>query len=145
MTFDYAISFSGQDREIAREISIQLKSAGFRIFFDEDFEHELLGKDGVDFLNEIFFKKSNFCIALLSSTYEKSAWTKLEKKAIQARKFINKPGYLIPVLINGYHPDWLLPTRIYYDLNKRGKDKLIEFVTNKVRDVNQTRRISTKY
>jgi hypothetical protein len=132
MTFDYAISFSSSERDLARKLSEELTSKGYKIFFDEDFEHELLGKDGADYLNNIFFRQSKYCITILSKTYEKSAWTQLERRAIQAREFETEPGYLIPILIDGFRPDWLLPTRIYFDLNKRGWDRLVELLCKKV-------------
>jgi len=132
MEFDYAISFSGAEREIARQITLALQTRGLKIFFDENFENELIGKDGVDYLNDIFFRKSKYCIGLLSKSYEESAWTQLERRAIQAREFITEPGYLIPVLIDNFHPDWLLPTRIYFDLSKKGVDKLVDILVIKI-------------
>lgn len=61
--FDYAISFSGSQRGLARELSNKLKKVGLKVFFDEDFEHEMLGGDGADYLNSVFL--SNLVIASL--------------------------------------------------------------------------------
>jgi len=43
--FDFALSFAGSDRKVAREIRDQLKNAGFSVFIDEDFVYEMIGKE----------------------------------------------------------------------------------------------------
>lgn len=132
MKFDYSISFSRSHRDLARKLCNELTLKGFSIFFDENFEHELLGKDGAEYFNNIFFRQSKYCIAFLSSDYDKSSWTKLERRAIQAREFDTEPGYLIPILVDGYKPEWLLPTRIYFDLSKRDWNELIDLLSKKI-------------
>jgi len=131
MKFSFAISFSSFDRNIARELSQKLISKGCKVFFDEDFEHELLGKNGIDYFNDVFFKQSQYCIVILSSNYEKSAWTQLERRAIQAREFELHDDYLIPVVLDDFRPNWLLPTKIHFDLKNRGIDKLVDLLQKK--------------
>lgn len=132
MRFHFAISFSRPQRELAKQLSQLLTARGYKVFFDEDFEHELLGQDGADYLNNTFFKESHYCIALISESYDKSAWTQLERRAIQAREFTEGTGYLLPILVDGHRPDWLLPTKVYFDLKNRSIEKLIEILCKKV-------------
>lgn len=123
--FDFAISFAGADRGIARQVSDALRQNGFEIFFDELFEHEMLGRDGADYLTRVYFSEARCCIALISYGYDQRSWAQLERRAAQAREFSTQPGFLIPVLIDGYRPPWLLPTRIYFDLKARPLSELV--------------------
>jgi len=133
MRFDFAISFAGPQRDIARELSIRLSALGFSVFFDELFEHEMLGRDGADYLNQIFFTESALCIALVSQDYEKRAWAQLERRAAQARELGQPWGFLIPVLCDEAQPQWLLPTRIYFDLKNRSIADLTRLLANRAR------------
>ncbi len=105
---------------------------GAKVFFDEHFVHEMLGKDGVDYLNDIFFKNSRFSIVLLSADYEKSHWTQVERRAIAARSFSEATPALIPVLVDGYKPSWLLPTTVFFDLKSSNLDLLTNVLIKKL-------------
>lgn len=131
MRFDFAISFAGRERETARKLAEGLRLAGFSVFFDELFEHEMLGRDGADYLNDVFFSQSEHCVALVSQTYERRAWAQLERRAAQARELGHGPGFLIPVLCDEVRPAWLLPTRIFFDLRGRGLSKLVDLLAKR--------------
>jgi hypothetical protein len=132
MRFDFAISFAGPDRQIARALAEALTARNLRVFFDEYFEHEMLGVDGADYLNDVFFRQSRFCIALVSANYQQRAWSQLERRAAQARELETQPGFVLPVLLEDHRPDWLLPTRIHFNLSHRGLPALIELLLRKL-------------
>lgn len=132
MRFDFAISFAGPSREIARELAGRLQLEGFSVFFDELFEHEMLGRDGADYLNNVFFSESELCVALVSTAYEERAWAQLERRAAQARELGEGPGVLIPILCDDVRPKWLLPTRVFFDLRSRGLERLVELLAKRV-------------
>lgn len=134
MRFDFAISFAGPQRNLGRELAEALVAKGCRVFFDEHFEHEMLGRDGADYLNDIFFRQSHFCVALISQSYQERAWTQLERRAAQARELETGPGFLLPVIVDGSRPDWLLPTRIHFDLQQRSMSDLIGLLERKMRE-----------
>lgn len=129
--FDFAISFAGSERVLARELASQLARVGLRVFFDEHFEHEMLGIDGADYLNRVFFEQSRYCVALVSESYERRAWTQLERRAAQAREQSIGHGVLIPVLVDATRPSWLLPTRVYFNLADRTLAELIDLLQKK--------------
>jgi len=130
--FDFAISFAGTDRDLARQLSDALRQNGFEVFFDELFEHEMLGRDGADYLSRVYFAEARCCIALISQAYDQRSWAQLERRSAQAREFSTEPGFLIPVLIDGYRPLWLLPTRIYFDLKTRTLSELVTLLIRRM-------------
>ena len=129
--FDFAISFAGSERALARELASQIVRTGLRVFFDEHFEHEMLGIDGADYLNRVFFEQSRYCVALVSENYERRAWTQLERRAAQAREHSTGHGVLIPVLVDATRPSWLLPTRVYFNLAERSLAELVALLRKK--------------
>lgn len=116
---------------LARELASQLARTGLRVFFDEHFEHEMLGMDGADYLNRVFFEQSRYCVALVSENYERRAWTQLERRAAQAREQSIGHGVLIPVLVDATRPSWLLPTRVYFNLTERTLAELVDLLQRK--------------
>lgn len=129
--FDFALSFSGEDREIAREIRNLLKSEGFSVFFDEDFEHEMIGIDASRYLHRVYAYQARYCIVLISRQYDKRFWTQLERESIQSRELTGENETLIPVKVEDYAPEWLPATRIYFDLDRRPISHLISLLKRK--------------
>lgn len=131
--FDFGISFAGPDRGLARQLRDGLRKAGFEVFFDEDYEHEMIGHDGSVYLRNVYSRECRFCLVLISRAYDKRDWTNLEREAVQARELRGERGILIPVPIEDYQPTWLPETRIRFDLWKRSIPELVTLLTKRVR------------
>jgi TIR domain-containing protein len=129
--FDFGISFAGSDRDLARQLRDALGKAGFSVFFDEDYEHEMLGHDGSLYLRNVYSRECRFCIVLISQTYDKRDWTTLEREAVQARELRGERGVLIPVPIEDHQPPWLPETRIRFDLWKRSIPELVALLAKR--------------
>ncbi|MCL5745195.1 MAG: toll/interleukin-1 receptor domain-containing protein [Acidobacteria bacterium] len=129
--FDFGISFAGQERKLARQLRDGLRNAGFTVFFDEDYEHEMIGHDGSVYLRNVYSKECRFCIVLISQAYDKRDWTNLEREAVQARELRGERGILIPVPVEDYQPPWLPETRIRFDLWKRSVPELVTLLTKR--------------
>jgi hypothetical protein len=99
--FDVAMSFSGHEREQAREIADQLKAMDNRVFFDEFVEEELLGKDLYSYLHNIYSRNARYCVMMVSKSYSRRAWTNHERRSSQERT-LNQAGgeYILPVMID---------------------------------------------
>jgi len=133
--FDFGISFCGDHRILARQIRDGLKNVGFSVFFDEDFEHEMVGHDGTTFLRNVYSRECRFCIVLISRSYDQRNWTDLEREAVQSRELRGERGVLIPVPIEDYQPAWLPESRIRFDLWKRSIPELVALLTKRARFV----------
>jgi hypothetical protein len=131
--FDFGISFAGPERSLARQLRDGLKSAGFTVFFDEDYEHEMIGHDGSVYLRNVYSKECRICIVLISQDYDRRDWTNLEREAVQSRELRGERGILIPVPIEDYQPPWLPETRIRFDLWKRSIPELVTLLTKRCR------------
>ncbi|WP_214322944.1 toll/interleukin-1 receptor domain-containing protein [Nonomuraea sediminis] len=98
--YDVSISYAGENRDFARELALALKDAGARVFYDEFFEDYLLGRDLQAYLQDIYSKRSRYCLILVSKEYAKKVWPRHELRSAHERAL--REGYV----------DYVLPIRI---------------------------------
>ena len=99
--FAVAFSFAGPHRDnvraIAELVSAQLdpgipdRSKG-RVFFDEWFEHEILGDDMDVLLQRFYHDQSRMVVADVSEEYAERPWCQAEARAIRALRFELDPA-----------------------------------------------------
>jgi len=85
-TFEVALSFAGdKKRDKIREIANQLKAklGDDKVFFDEDFEHELAGTDADIYFQEVYSRKTRLVVACVCKRYAEKVWTQHEWRAIR--------------------------------------------------------------
>ena len=84
-TYDFAISFAGEDRAIAEKISRKLMERELAVFYDKNEQHRLLADNIEEYLVNVYSKESRLVIVLLSEHYPKKYWTKIESDAFGHR------------------------------------------------------------
>lgn len=94
--YDVFISHSNKDKQIARLLAVELKYAGFNVWFDE-WKIEL----GDDIYVEIErgIEQSRTMIILMSSAFFNSEWTYFERSTSAFRDPVNKDRTVLPVVI----------------------------------------------
>lgn len=79
-TYDFALSFAGENRELAKFIADSLETLDVTVFFDETFETNFLGKTWSGQFKEIFGEKSRLVICLLDIHHLKKIWPTFERE-----------------------------------------------------------------
>gem|GEM_PF-3179131 len=130
--FDLAISFAGEDREIAKEISEALKNRGYRIFYDEYEKSKMWGKDLYEYLSVIYSTKAKYCLIILSESYVKKDWTRLERKAAQSKAFQDENEYILPLRLDDAVVPGILPTTGYIDFRNEKFENIIDLLVQKI-------------
>jgi hypothetical protein len=134
-TFDVAISFAGSQHDIAETIATRVKEAGFEVFYDRFFPEQLWGKDLAVFFDEVFRKKSRFCVIIVSQDYIDRDWTNHERHRAVERA-IKERGreYILPVQVAH---DIELPgvpgTVGYVSLSQHSVDEVAKMLISKLR------------
>jgi hypothetical protein len=84
--FDVAFSFAGPHRDKVRAVAelIAKRLGKERVFFDEWYEHEILGDDMDVLLQRFYHEQSLFVLADLSGDYAGRPWCQAEARAIRA-------------------------------------------------------------
>lgn len=95
-TYDFALSFAGEDRAIAEEVAGHLKRHGVRVFYDMDFAPDLLGKDLADHFARLYRDEARYCVVFLSTAYLEKLWCRWERRAAIARAFQSAAEYVLP-------------------------------------------------
>jgi len=132
LEFDLAISFAGENREIAKTISDNLKKRGYKIFYDEYEKSKMWGKDLYEYLSEIYSTKAKYCLILISEAYIKKPWTRLEKKSAQSRAFEDENEYILPLRIDDSKVPGILSTTGYLDYRKESMEEIINLLVEKI-------------
>lgn len=99
-TFDFAFSFAGEDRAIVEEIKTGLSE--YKIFYDNDYQAELCGKDLYNFLRNLYMNRAKYVVCFLSEHYKKKVWTNVEFSAVKERLMATffASDFLIPIILD---------------------------------------------
>lgn len=92
--YDFALSFAGPQRVLARQLHDALAEAGFAVFFDEVGRDRMLGEDLRGYLAPIYASGAEFVLVLLGKEYPKRYWTAFEEDQYHGRI---PDGSVIPI------------------------------------------------
>ncbi len=93
---DFAISYAGEDSEVAAQIDNRLRELGFNVFFAAKERHLLVSVDGESFFERLFHEAKEV-IVLISQHYKHKEWPRYEWDIIRERDRVNR---FIPVRLD---------------------------------------------
>lgn len=108
--YDFALSFAGEDRELAEAIFNELSSREVAVFYDKNEQHRILGNDVEEYLAPIYRSESRYVVPLLSQHYPKKIWTKFESDNFKQRFGENS---IIPIWFSDNSPSLFDESRRY--------------------------------
>jgi hypothetical protein len=135
-TYDVAISFAGEDRVKAQELAAALLTKGLKVFFDEYEQANLWGKDLYVHLSKVYKDEAKYCLMLLSQSYAQKQWTNHERRAAQARAFVENREYILPLRLDDADVDGILGTTGFLDARKLSTEAIVDAVMAKIRAYN---------
>jgi hypothetical protein len=130
--YDIALSYAGEDRSYVEAVAHHLHALGVRVFFDAYVTAEMWGKDLYTHLDEVYRKKSRFCIMFLSRYYAEKVWTKHERASAQARALESSSEYVLPARFDDTEIPGLRPSVGYVDLRRLSPVDLVHLVLQKL-------------
>lgn len=95
--YDFAISFAGENRELARHLAEQLEVLDASVFFDENYESNYLGKAWSAEFKRIFANDSRLVVCILDQYHLKKIWPTFERECFIPRV---ADGDVIPVYLD---------------------------------------------
>lgn len=105
--FDFAISYAGEEGNIAGEVVSRLRERGYSVFFAAQSQSHLVGENGESVFQGVFINAKQV-VVFMSKNYMNKSWTKYEWDVIRKR-----PNGFIPVRLDGAEsPD--LPSNLLY-------------------------------
>ena len=130
--FDVLLSFAGSERVYAHAISDICKANCLNVFLDEDFQHEIWGKNLVEYLDETYRDRGKYCVALISEAYCQRPYTKVERHSAFDRMIESDSEYFLPVIVNDVWPKGLPKATAYLDLRTHGVIGVCELLVRKL-------------
>ncbi len=101
--YDFALSFAGENRNIAKRLHEILSEREIAAFYDENEQHRILARDVEEYLAPIYRSEARYVVPLLSPAYPTRIWAKFESEQFKERFGKNavipirfttaKPGY----------------------------------------------------
>lgn len=95
--FDFAISFAGENRALARHLAESLEILDSHVFFDEQYETNYLGKTWSKEFLRIFGSSSRLVVCLLDKHHKEKIWPTFERECFEPRV---PSGEVIPVFLD---------------------------------------------
>jgi hypothetical protein len=131
-TYDVAISFAGEDRDVAEELATQLVARSVSVFYDRFFQSELWGKDLYEHIADIYSKRATYCLMIVSRSYLLKKWTTHERKSAQARAFAQGAEYILPVRLDDTELPGLPSTIGYIDYRQASCKEIVDLLLEKL-------------
>lgn len=133
LEFDVLLSFASTERDYARAIYDIAGANGLRVFLDEEFQHEIWGKNLVEYLDQAYRERGRYVLVLLSAAYRDRAFTRVERRAAFDRMIGEAREYLLPVKVDDSWIDGLPAATAYLDLRVHGVLGVCELLVRKIR------------
>lgn len=83
--YDFAISFAGENRDLASKINELLLEREVSVFYDKNEQSRILAENVEDYLAPIYKSEAYYVVVLLSKDYPKKIWTKFESDNFKER------------------------------------------------------------
>ena len=114
--FDFALSFSGEYRKLAMELSELLVQRKARVFYDEFFLTHLFGKrlDG-EFARK-FGAETRFLVPFVSHEYAQRPWPQYEWSVASSESHRREEEFILPLRVDDTHLLGLSDAVCYLDL-----------------------------
>jgi len=139
--YDFAISFAGEKREIAKKLVNSLEEEKARVFYDKNFESKMLGKKLTTYFRETFGNKARFVIILISKEYPSKDWTNLELSIARDEAKKRSEEFILPLRLDntkiiGIHDDVC-----FLDLNEKTIEEAADILIKKLKTENSEEKI----
>jgi transcriptional regulator with XRE-family HTH domain len=132
--YDVALSVARNQRPLADELTGRLLAEGFSVFYDKLYPEVTWGKDLAVFLDEVYRRKSRYCVIFVSADYAARMWTRHELRSALARAIEEKGAeYILPVQVDSTRLPGLAPTVGYLSLEAYSIQQIADLLMQKLR------------
>lgn len=95
--FEVALSFAGEQRDYVRQTASELVKRGIKVFYDENEEVQLWGKNLIEHFAEVYGRNTVVVVMFISDAYIEKAWPRLERRSALATAMKQRAEYVLPV------------------------------------------------
>lgn len=132
--FDVALSYAGEDRNVAKRLARALQRGGFGVFFDKDSKAVIWGKRA-EYFEHVYGPGSRYVIPLLSEHYRNKEWCQFELDVACKEAKRRRDEFLLPVRLDGTRQPGIFPDCFYADLREDSIPTLVNMLKQKVTEL----------
>ncbi len=103
---------------MAEQLATLVRNANITVFYDNFYPGELWGKDLPVFFDEIYRKRSRYCVILVTRAYIDGLWTNHERQSAVARALQERDEYILPIKVENVELPGVPPTVGYLSLDQ---------------------------
>jgi TIR domain len=129
--YDLALSFAGEQRHYVNEVVLGCQDAGMRVFYDEQEQASLWGRNLTEHLSWIYSHGARYCVMFISVEYLLKTWTRHEWRAAQERILVDG-DYLLPVRFDDTSVPGLPANIGYIDARQTSPSELVSLLSKKL-------------
>jgi hypothetical protein len=133
--YDVALSFAGEDRDVAEKLAGLLSAKNIKVFHDEIESAKLSGKDLVAHIAEIYRTRARYCVMLVSRHYPLERWTEAERTSAQEHALRDADEYILPIQLDDTEIPGITQTAGYRDLRQYSMESILELLERKLMQV----------
>jgi hypothetical protein len=130
--YDVALSFAGEDRKLAEELTTEMKKLGLKVFYDKDEQATLWGKDLFQHLQPVYRDFSRYCVILVSCHYAKKEWPRHELRQAQERVFRENTEYILPLRLDETEIPGINATTGYISVDEYSISEIAQLIFSKL-------------
>ena len=129
--FDAAISYAGENRDVAKKLAKAFKDKGLSVFYDRNYTSSLWGKDQREF-ERIYSRASHFVIPIISAYYIKKDYCQFEFGVAKDEAERRKGVFLLPIRLDDTRMLGLCGDVQYLDLRHVSIPVVVRSLLNKI-------------
>ncbi|NIA12336.1 MAG: TIR domain-containing protein [Nitrospiraceae bacterium] len=130
--YDIALSFAGEDREIAEDIANALIIEGVKVFYDRFHKIDMWGKKLTNYFSEVYGPKARFVMPLISKHYRIKDWTDFEFSIARNEAKNRKREFILPVKLDSTKVVGIHEDVVYLDYETESSDGIVDAVLKKL-------------
>jgi hypothetical protein len=134
-----ALSFAGEQRGYVEAVASLLTREGLRVFYDQFYQSQIWGKSLPEYLQEVYYRQSRWCIMFISKEYVEKMYPVHERKSAIAREVKDLGGYILPVRFDSTEVPGLDPGLAYQDANKKSPEEIASLFLQKFSENNSNK------
>ena len=142
--YDVALSFAGENRDVADSLAGILTAKGLRVFYDRYEQADLWGKDLYQHLQTVYRDKALVCVVFVSEAYTRKLWTRHELRQAQERAFRENREYILPLRLDDARVPGISETTGYLDLRSCSVAQVADLLEDKLTLIQATAERSSR-
>lgn len=138
--YDVALSFASEQRNYVKQIADELTALGIKVFYDNNQQVDLWGKNLFRYLEKIYFEDSYYCVMFISKEYKQKHWTRYESEILEERNFyqyenLNFQHRILPVRFDDTQIPGIRSSLGYLSAQEISPKTLAQMISQKIHEI----------